>query len=219
MISRTNFAQEENTASDNTIAPVWDSPPAAGRQLVAVVGAIVQTTINTPTGWALAQTSDSGANTRTWLFTRTSDGGANDSPTWTIGSSTKCFGYIGAYSGVASIATDKAQVQTNTTVTTAAMDTPDGGMRVDAATGRHAFAGSAATISSPGGTVVDTYGSNAGSGSDITAGYVQRTTAAATGATTSLVSTLTEGQYASVSAVMTATPDPASGGGHWGLPL
>lgn len=219
-IARRATASATNPTSATTLTGTWNVTPVNGDLLVAVVAAIVQTTITPPSGWTLLATQDSGSALRGWLYSRTaaSEPGSN---TWTIGSSSKCFLQCAAYSG----ANPGSLVSLSSTgTTTPAVTVPDQGWLVSAAAGRHATTGVASTWTVNDAQALELLDFGSSGGSQDIAGAVYDSNRALSSGSYSRVLTSSQTETTSIAFAVAFGPTSTGGGGgttgaRWGIHL
>lgn len=222
-VSRVAVATVQNPTSNAAVTPVWAaSPPPDGAIMVALIAAIVQTTITTPSGWTLVGTQDAGANVRSWLFSKTASG-EGAAPTWTLGTATKNGATIAAYSGALALGASDWASRADTiammTTMTPSLTVVNGAARVDMCVGRHASTGSPAqySTSDAGASYLNRFGSN--SGTDLTYA-VTEDMAPATGAQSYMfTSTALEAQAVAWSVQLEPSAPPPTIAGRWGVHL
>lgn len=211
-ISRRNSAYDGKTASASTMSPAWTVQPVDGDLLVAVVAAIVQTTITPPSGWTLRGTQDAGSSLRGWVYTRAA-AAEPTSYTWTIASASKCFACILAYAEG-----DESSVvlASGTGLVTPTVAVPANGWLVSAAAGRHSNTGAVSTWTCSDGSDSERmdFGSNVTSSNDVAGAVYDSNRALSAGnANRTLTSTNTE----TTSIAFSLAFGPTAGGG--GPPL
>jgi hypothetical protein len=197
-----------DSASTGIIVPV----PAGtqdGDQLIAVIGAILQTTITPPAGWTLIQAQDAGANLRVWSYRRLASGEPANY-TWTLASSTKNHGIMLGYTGVDSTSPVTATSGTSSSGTShasPAVTVPNEGWLITHVAARHVTTGAATTWTTSDGSDAERadHGSTAGS-QDISGAVYDSARALSAG---SASRTLTSSQSESLIALQSIALTPA----------
>jgi hypothetical protein len=154
-------------------------PPGAanGHLLIAFAAAVGNPTISTPAGWTLIGTQDASTNVRLAAFWKVASG-EPASWTWTLGTSQRNWGWVGAYSGVnTSLPIHASRGTADTTAGTGFTSTPvieltSGGVGVSAVAAVRTASGAAATWTGSGQNERADLSTNGGAGTDI-AGMAQ----------------------------------------------
>ncbi|MDG4784436.1 hypothetical protein O7626_00550 [Micromonospora sp. WMMD1102] len=167
-------AETTNGTAGTSVVVARPSGTAAGHVLVAYVAATSVPAITAPVGWTLFTSVDAGSSCRLAGYYRVAGGSEPASWTWTLGSSQRAWGWVGAYSGVD---TTSVLGETDTEADTSA-GTSWSGPRADATTGTRYVAalatvrtasGVATTSTVFGGSERADLSTNGGAGTDIAA--------------------------------------------------
>lgn len=175
-------AEVVNGTAGTSVVVARPAGAGAGHLLVAFVAATGTPTISTPTGWTplTGSPQDASTSVRMAAFYREADGTEPASWTWTLGTSQRNWGWVGAYSGVRRGAPIHAsQGSADTTAGTGFQSLPTvqvttGALGLSAVAAVRTASGSATTWTGSSQSERADMSTNGGAGTDI-AGMVQDT--------------------------------------------
>jgi hypothetical protein len=180
--------------------------------MIAVLAAIVQTTLTPPDGtWISLLTQDSGSNLRMWAYYKFASGEAAGA-SWGLASATKCWGWVGAYAGFdqanAPVAAGAASL------TTPSLAVPANGYLITAGAGRHANTGAATSYTSSDGADLELldFGSNVTASNDVSGAVYDSNRALAAGNYTRTLNP-SQAEALAASIAISFGPDTTGGGG------
>jgi hypothetical protein len=226
-ISRRSTSQDTHATAATAITLALPAGTVTGDRLVAVMAAIVQQTITPPAGWTLLGTQLAGANTQLWAYYRDPAGDAGPY-VWSLPSSTKCWGWMGSYTGcdlTAAPGWASASNAAGTSQATPSLAVPASGWLLTGAGARHAFTGAATSWTTSDGLDSERldFGSSSASGSDISGAVYDSNRALTAGSyTRTLTASQSEGQVAAWAIALASTtppPPPVTGRAGWGIPI
>lgn len=174
-----NDADVTNATAGTTVVVSRPASTANGHVLVAFIAMTNLATITPPAGWNLIGSQDASTSTRIVAYWKLASG-EPASWTWTLGSSQRNWGWVGAYSGVKTTAPiHDSQGTADTTAGTAfalspSVEITSGGAGVSAVSAIRTASGTGTTWTGSSTNERADLSTNAGSGTDI-AGCVQET--------------------------------------------
>jgi hypothetical protein len=224
-IARAVDGTDSHGTSASTTAVTLASGPPDGAQLLAVLFQIVQQTPSgIPAGWTLLATQNAGSNAQSLLYGKVAASeGTTPTYQWTLPSATKSGLWVGAYTGVDTTAgptVAAAAPGSGTSLGMPSVAVGNQGWLISCATCRHAATGSASSFTLAGDSERLDFGSNVGSGSDISAFCYDAGPLSAGSFARTVTASQTEGQIAALSIALPALGAPSSTlAGRWGIHL